>query len=483
FQGRLSESGQPAEGSKTFLFRIYDVSSGGTAVWEGASQLITLSQGVFSAELSAGTPALSTATFAGARYVEIIVDGVTLSPRQEMVSAPYALVAQALAADAVLPAATIGAGAVTDYHVTLTTAAIGAGRFADDRVLITTGAFAALNGADQLVKLDASGNLPVLNGSALTNVAAASYSGSVAASQLTGVINDNRLAISSGAFPGGFNEASELLQLDGSALVPAANVPGLPAAKIISGKFYDAQVALSTGAFPGGLNGASQLLALDGSALVPVVNIPDLSTGKITGGKFYDERMAISSGAFTNGFNEANELLQLDASALVPVANVPDLAAAKITSGKFYDAQLAISTGAFPGGFNGADQLVKLDASGRLGVGGVANSKLAVAGSVALPIKTVTFPESPYTVTENDSTILVNASGGDVTVNLPSAAGIAGRIYAFKRVDDPISGRLVSINASGIQTIDGSSSWPLNSFQWEVVVMQSTGSGWILLSS
>lgn len=336
FQGRLSESGQPAEGTKAFVFKIYDVASGGTAVWTGASQSVSLSQGVFSTELSAGTPGLSTATFAGARYVEIIVDGVTLSPRQEVVSAPYALVAQALAADAQLPAAAIGAGSVTDYHVTLTTAAITSGRFSDDRVLITTGAFAALNGADQLVKLDGSGYLPALNGSALTSVVAASYSGTVAASKLTGVINDNRLAISSGAFPGGFN---------------------------------------------------------------------------------------------------------------------------------------------------GIDQLVKLDGSGRLGVGGAANSRLEVAGSVALPIKTVTFPDSPYTVTENDSTILVNASGGDVTVNLPSAVGIAGRIYAFKRVDDPISGRLVSISASGAQTIDGSSSWPLNSFQWEVVIMQSSGSDWMLLSS
>lgn len=337
FQGRLDESGQPAEGTKTFVFKLYDAAAGGSLVWTSEAQPIALSNGVFSALLSTGAPAdISTATFAAARYVEMTVDGVPLSPRQEMVAAPYALVAQALAADAQLPPAVLADGSVTDAKVSLTTAAVSSGRFTDLRVLITTGAFAALNGPDQLVKLDGAGKLPVLDGSALTNVAAASFSGSVAASQLTGVINDNRVAI---------------------------------------------------------------------------------------------------------------------------------------------------STQAFPGGFNAADQLVRLDGSGRLGVGGVANSRLGVAGSVSLPIKTITFSNSPYTVTENDCTILVNAAGGNVTVNLPSAAGISGRIYSFKRVDDPISGSLVSITASSGQTIDGSSSWPLNSFQWEVIIMQSNGSHWILLSS
>lgn len=337
FQGRLDESGLPAEGSKNFIFKIYDAVSGGNLVWTSQTQALTLSNGVFSAVLSAGAPAaLSTAAFSGARYVEMTVDGVPLSPRQEMVSAPYALVAQALAPDAEIPASVIVAGSVNDFHVVLTTAAIASGKFSDGRVSISTGAFyGGFNGNDQLVRLDGTGKLPAVDGAALTNVAAASYSGAVSASQLTGVLNDSRLAI---------------------------------------------------------------------------------------------------------------------------------------------------STGAFPGGFNAADKLVQLDGSGRLGVGGAPNSRLQVAGSVSLPIKTIAVSNSPYTVTENDSTILVNAAGGDVTVNLPSAAGITGRIYAFKRVDDPISGRLVSINASGVQLIDGSSSWPLNSSQWEVIIMQSTGSAWVLLS-
>lgn len=129
FQGRLDEGGQPAEGSKNFVFKLYDALSGGTLVWTGASQPVALANGVFSAVLSAGTPALSTAAFAGARYMEITVDGVPLSPRQEMVSAPYAMVAQALAPDAVF---------------SLSTASVTSGKFGDDRVQISTAVISGL---------------------------------------------------------------------------------------------------------------------------------------------------------------------------------------------------------------------------------------------------------------------------------------------------------------------------------------------------
>ena len=129
FQGRLDESGVPAEGSKTFVFKLYDAVSGGALVWTGDSQAVTLANGVFNATLAAGTPVLSSAAFAGARYIEITVDGVPLSPRQELVSAPYALVAQSLAPDAVL---------------SLSTASVASGKFGDDRVQISTAVISGL---------------------------------------------------------------------------------------------------------------------------------------------------------------------------------------------------------------------------------------------------------------------------------------------------------------------------------------------------
>ena len=502
FQGRLSESGQPAEGTKTFVFKLYDAASGGTLVWTSQSQSIALSQGMFSAALAAGTPAaISTASFAGARYVEMTVDGVTLSPRQEMTSAPYALVAQALAADADIPPTAIAPGSVRDSHVALSTGAVSSGRFADDRVSITTGAFASLNGADQLVKLDGAGKLPAVDGSALTNIGATQVPSLDASKITTGKFYDARLAVSTGAFPGGFNGASQLLQLDGSGLVPDADIPGLAASKITAGVFNDNRLAVSTGAFPGGFNGASQLLQLDGSGLIPDADIPGLAASKVTSGVFNDNRLAVSTGAFPGGFNGANQLLQLDGTSKLPAvdgsaltnigaAQIPSLDASKIGSGVFNDNRLAVSTGAFPGGFNGPGQLVKLDGNARLGIGTASpNSPLSVDGAIALKVRTISYANTPYTPTAVDSTILVDGTTGatgDTVVTLPEASSIIGRIYVVKRVDiRPGLGYDYNVNIKpyGLQTIEGAVGYALNSVQWQSVTIQSAGAYWIVLAT
>ncbi|MDD5210525.1 MAG: hypothetical protein PHV36_14135 [Elusimicrobiales bacterium] len=228
FQGRLEENGKPAQGTKSFTFDVYDAQSGGALVWTSLAAGVAVANGVFSVVLEAGTPLnLSTATFAGARYVEITVDGITLSPRQEMVSAPYALVAQALSSDAVISLSNLekdpsapsvintstnavdwtqlknvpaGLANWTGAAATFSTAAITSGKFSDDRVYITTGAFyGGFNGADQIVRLDGTGKLAALDGSALTNVNSAamgvltSQVDSIAAS--TGTLTANLAAV------------------------------------------------------------------------------------------------------------------------------------------------------------------------------------------------------------------------------------------------------------------------------------------------
>ena len=301
FQGRLDESGQPAAGSKTFVFKLYDAAAGGNLVWTSQSQVLALTQGVFSAALDSGLPAgLSTATFSGARYVEITVDGVILAPRQEMVSAPYALVAQALAPDAVLPPLTVAPGTISDVHVVLTTAAITAGKFGDDRLSLSTGAFyGGFNGADHLVQLTPAGKLPVLDGSALTGVPASSYSGSVAASQVAdGALGANVVASSVAAN-----------KVHGAALQAGAVTDAkvlLSTAAISSGKFGDDRVLISTGAVVSGKFGDDNVL---------------VSTAAVGSGKFGDDRVVISTGAFYGGFNGAGQLVTLDGSGKVSTLN------------------------------------------------------------------------------------------------------------------------------------------------------------------
>ena len=145
FQGRLNESGEPAEGAKTFIFKIYDALSDGSLVWTSQAQAVAVSQGIFSVVLENGESVnLSTSVFSGARYVELTVNGVPLAPRQEMVSAPYAMIAQGLAPDAEIPSSSIGAGAVNDSQVLLSTAAITSGKFGDERVQISTASVSGL---------------------------------------------------------------------------------------------------------------------------------------------------------------------------------------------------------------------------------------------------------------------------------------------------------------------------------------------------
>jgi hypothetical protein len=532
FQGRLDENGQPAAGSKTFVFKIYDAVSGGSLVWTSAAQPLTLSDGVFSALLAAGdTTALSTATFAAARFVELSVDGVTLAPRQEMVSAPYALVAQALAADADIPPTAIAAGSVTDAKVLLTTAAITSGLFGDDRVNLSTGAITA------------------------------------------GVFSDERIRISTGAFYADFNGPYQLVQLNNVGRFPATFVGdgALSANVLVSsvavGKIYggaiqdnavtDEKVLLSTAAITYGRFGDWRVR---------------ITTGAVALGRFSDDRVLITTGAFVSdeqleaaAFNAPDQLVRLSAAGALPAAdgslltNLPVSAGAVAKTGDRMTGQLtlagstltvtgnAFSVGetvftvengkvgvgtAAPnykldvqggsvnasGGFCIADNCKSswasvdnlgnhtatqaLDMAGRsihnvstltvagaeFSVGGsvlsvvagkvgigVAEpaSRLTVAGAVATDIKTIT---AARTLDETDSTVLVDALGDPVLVTLPPAASCPGRVYTVKAVNTT---NPVTLTA-GLESIDSAAGvYTLN--LWEYAVLQSNGAQWFLL--
>ena len=98
-QGRLFDTaGNPVTGKTTFVFSIYSVNTGGTAIWT-ETQSITLDAGFFSAELGEVTP-IPAGTFADAAgraqdlYLGIKVNADSeLTPRQPLSSVPYALVA------------------------------------------------------------------------------------------------------------------------------------------------------------------------------------------------------------------------------------------------------------------------------------------------------------------------------------------------------------------------------------------------------
>jgi len=83
---------------------------------------------------------------------------------------------------------------------------------------------------------------------------------------------------------------------------------------------------------------------------------------------------------------------------------------------------------------------------------------------------------SDYTATASDHTILVNAANASVTITLPTAVGIPGRLYIIKRLDAAVQ-TVVSIAANGSEEIEASTDdailGPMGS-----LVLQSDNSGW-----
>ncbi|MEO5949834.1 MAG: hypothetical protein ABIQ04_00125 [Candidatus Saccharimonadales bacterium] len=115
--------------------------------------------------------------------------------------------------------------------------------------------------------------------------------------------------------------------------------------------------------------------------------------------------------------------------------------------------------------------------AGDLGGSATAPSVVRVNGA-ALNVAAVT-KTSAYTITANDTVILVDATSATFTLTLPTAAGYVGR-YTI----DAISGgnNLVTVAASGGQTIDGAATTTIGNqasgAPWSSVDLISDGSNW-----
>ncbi len=89
-QGRLIDSvGDPVNGSVPMTVRLFTVETGGSHVWEQSFGSVNVYNGLYSVQF--GDSELSDALDNAAVWIEITVDGETLSPRHRLASAPYAL--------------------------------------------------------------------------------------------------------------------------------------------------------------------------------------------------------------------------------------------------------------------------------------------------------------------------------------------------------------------------------------------------------
>ncbi|USN99816.1 MAG: hypothetical protein H6810_03910 [Phycisphaeraceae bacterium] len=88
YQGELAEAGSPADGSFDFQFGLWDAVSGGTQIGTMLTHNgVAVADGLFTVELDFGTVAFGN----GARWLEIVVNGTTLTPRTQITGSPYSV--------------------------------------------------------------------------------------------------------------------------------------------------------------------------------------------------------------------------------------------------------------------------------------------------------------------------------------------------------------------------------------------------------
>ncbi|UYQ91938.1 hypothetical protein MKQ68_17780 [Chitinophaga horti] len=109
-----------------------------------------------------------------------------------------------------------------------------------------------------------------------------------------------------------------------------------------------------------------------------------------------------------------------------------------------------------------------------IGSTAAANSTLQVSGSMSMAIRTVS---AAYTLTDRDNTVLVDATSGDIAIDLP--APVEGRVYTIKKIGTGGIDHEVTINPNGGQ-IEGGTSFVIYN-DWTFVTLQSNGTDWFII--
>jgi Chaperone of endosialidase len=202
YQGRLTDAGGPANGTFDFDFKIFDVPAGGVPVWSETIPGVTVTQGLFTVILGQTVPLDSTIFSGSPRWLEIVVQGTTLSPRQELSASPGAVFAS-LALDF---RGILGGEVTGTQTATVVTNAV------------------PTNTANAIVRRDGAGNFAAgtitagLNGNATTATTATNFSGPLAG-EVTGT---QSATVVSNAVPA--NIANAIVRRDGSGSFAAGTI-------------------------------------------------------------------------------------------------------------------------------------------------------------------------------------------------------------------------------------------------------------------
>ena len=92
YQGRLVENNELVNANLPVSFKLYDSPSSGSLLYEDAS-VVNVTDGLYSTYIGDDTASgsISNALTAEVVYLEITINGQTLSPREQLVSVPFAL--------------------------------------------------------------------------------------------------------------------------------------------------------------------------------------------------------------------------------------------------------------------------------------------------------------------------------------------------------------------------------------------------------
>ena len=152
YQAKLTDDdGVALNGDYDITFRIYDEETGGTPLWTEAHTGVTVTNGLFDVQLGSITPL--DLSFADTYWVEIEIEGTTLSPREMLSTVPYAF--RALVAESAGGVQDVGVEMtdLTDFHYITSTNAHGAFDELDEQIYTNAGNIAT-NAAD-IADLDA----------------------------------------------------------------------------------------------------------------------------------------------------------------------------------------------------------------------------------------------------------------------------------------------------------------------------------------
>ena len=95
FQGLLLDSaGQPVNGAVNLTFTLFDAVTGGSPQWTESHVAISVVDGVYDVTLGSQLALTPSVLGGGSLFLEVIVDGETLSPRRPLLAVPYAVRAE-----------------------------------------------------------------------------------------------------------------------------------------------------------------------------------------------------------------------------------------------------------------------------------------------------------------------------------------------------------------------------------------------------